>query len=270
MTLKISLLVLSYLVGALPFGVIIARLFYKTDIRQHGSKNTGATNVWRVLGWKPGLSTFILDFLKGFLPVLLAIHFAAEEMDAVLPVLAGVASIIGHNWSLFLKGSGGKGVATSAGVFIALMPEQTLIAILAFVLTKFAYKPIIKLLEERKNRVADDIEKSKVLDSKIKEADSAKNEVLAIARQESEKIIKSSEKNARDIKETILKEASDEVSKIKEEAKKQIGNDREKTMQDMKKELGKLIALSVEKTVGDVMESNTQKKLVEGAVKNIR
>ncbi len=143
-------------------------------------------------------------------------------------------------------------------------------AILAFVLTKFAYKPIIKLLEERKNRVADDIEKSKVLDSKIKEADSAKNEVLAIARQESEKIIKSSEKNARDIKETILKEASDEVSKIKEEAKKQIGNDREKTMQDMKKELGKLIALSVEKTVGDVMESNTQKKLVEGAVKNIR
>lgn len=160
---------------------------------------------------------------------------------------------------------------TQLGInWMLLIAQIVNFTILAFVLTKFIYKPIMKLLEERKNRVKGDIEKSNVLDAKIKEADSAKNEILSVARTESEKIIKSSEKNARDIKETILKEASDEVSKIKEEAKKQIGNDREKTMQDMKKELGKLIAVSVEKTIGDVMESNTQKKLVDEAVKSIR
>lgn len=122
----------SYLLGAMPFGVWIAKMFYHVDIREHGSKNTGATNVWRVLGAKPGLATFALDFFKGFLPVLLAKKFTVAE--PALPVFCGVAAIIGHNWSLFLRGKGGKGVATSAGVFIALLPVHTAIAILVFAL----------------------------------------------------------------------------------------------------------------------------------------
>ncbi len=120
----------GYLLGAVPFGVIIARVFYKTDIRQHGSRNTGATNVWRVLGKKPGITTLALDAVKGVVPVVVARHCFPN--DALLIMGAGLAAIIGHNWSIFLMGSGGKGVATSAGVFLALIPVQGLIAVGTF------------------------------------------------------------------------------------------------------------------------------------------
>lgn len=120
----------SYLSGSCPYGVWIGKYFYHVDIREYGSKNTGATNVWRVLGAKPGIITFTLDFLKGYLPVWWATHYHWPE--SVIPVMAGVAAIVGHNWSLFLKGKGGKGVATSAGVFMALMPLHTFIAIAVF------------------------------------------------------------------------------------------------------------------------------------------
>lgn len=119
----------------MPFGVWIAKVFYHVDIREHGSKNTGATNVWRVLGWKPGLSTFVLDFFKGFVPVWVANRYFGAGTE--MPVIAGVAAIVGHNWSIFLKGKGGKGVATSAGVFIALMPVHTAIAIAMFAIVFF-------------------------------------------------------------------------------------------------------------------------------------
>jgi len=129
-------LISGYLLGAIPFGVLIARHFYHVDIRDHGSKNPGATNVWRVLGARPGAATLALDGLKGALAVLFAMGLVPGEIGS--QVGAGMLAIVGHNWSVFLKGRGGKGVATSAGVFLALMPLHTLIALavfLAFFLT---------------------------------------------------------------------------------------------------------------------------------------
>lgn len=130
----------GYLLGAIPFGVIIARSFYHTDIRRHGSKNTGATNVWRVLGWKPGASTLALDAMKGVIPVMTAKHFFPGM--PLLAMGAGFASIVGHNWSVFLMGSGGKGVATSAGVFMALIPLHGLVALATFLIFFFTTKHV--------------------------------------------------------------------------------------------------------------------------------
>ncbi len=122
----------GYLLGAIPFGVLIARHYYHIDIREQGSKNPGATNVWRVLGAKPGASTLALDALKGVLAVLLAKALVPDEIGT--QVAAGMLAIVGHNWSVFLKGKGGKGVATSAGVFLALMPIHALIALVVFLI----------------------------------------------------------------------------------------------------------------------------------------
>lgn len=124
------LLIGSYLVGSLPFGVLIAKGVYGIDIREHGSRNTGATNVWRVIGPKPGAATLALDALKGAAGVIAARLVYPDALG--LHVAAGVAAIVGHNWSVFLRGKGGKGVATSAGVFLALMPFHAVIAIVAF------------------------------------------------------------------------------------------------------------------------------------------
>jgi glycerol-3-phosphate acyltransferase PlsY len=128
--IDLLLIVASYFIGAIPFGVIISRKFYGVDIRTVGSRNPGATNVWRTLGAKPGAATLALDALKGAAGIV-ACRFLLPGVLGV-QVACGVAAIIGHNWSVFLKGSGGKGVATSAGVFIALMPAHAAIAIAVF------------------------------------------------------------------------------------------------------------------------------------------
>ncbi|MCB4757414.1 MAG: glycerol-3-phosphate 1-O-acyltransferase PlsY [Elusimicrobia bacterium] len=127
-----ALIAFGYFLGAIPFGYLIAKKYYRIDIRKHGSGNTGATNVWRVLGKKPGLATLALDITKGFLPVLLARLLLPGEYGTAL--FCGAAAVIGHNWSVYLKGSGGKGVATSAGVFLALLPKHTLLAIAVFLI----------------------------------------------------------------------------------------------------------------------------------------
>jgi acyl phosphate:glycerol-3-phosphate acyltransferase len=124
------LIVVSYFLGAIPVGVIISKKYYGMDIRQHGSGNPGATNVWRVLGAKPGIATLLLDGLKGAAGIILAKILIPNEVGS--QIACGIAAILGHNWSVFLKGSGGKGVATSAGVFLALMPFHTLIALAVF------------------------------------------------------------------------------------------------------------------------------------------
>jgi glycerol-3-phosphate acyltransferase PlsY len=115
-----------YLVGSVPTGYLMGRS-RGLDIRQHGSGNIGATNVWRVMGRSWGLVAFAADFLKGFLPLFLlrTLAFPAGTNSwtvALLLVLCGLAAIIGHNYTPWLGFKGGKGVATSGGVLAALMP----------------------------------------------------------------------------------------------------------------------------------------------------
>ena len=118
---------LSYLLGSVPSGLICGKLLWGVDLREHGSRNIGATNAWRTLGKGPGILVFLLDFLKGFVSVWFGIHFAGTPLAMVL---CGVFAILGHSCSVFLGFKGGKGVATGLGVIAMLMPSVTLIVFL--------------------------------------------------------------------------------------------------------------------------------------------
>ena len=125
-------LALFYFVGSIPTGFLIGKA-RGIDIRQHGSGNIGATNIWRVFGWKWGLVAFVSDFLKGFLLLFLyQQNFNADGeigTDCLFLVIAGVTAIIGHNYTPWLGFKGGKGIATSAGVLAALMPPVLAVAL---------------------------------------------------------------------------------------------------------------------------------------------
>lgn len=122
MILELFLVILlAYLVGSIPTGYIIVKLFTGQDIRTIGSGSTGATNVKRVMGKKWFFIVMILDAIKGALPVILAKIFATAFVEiGLLPVLAAVAVIIGHSKSVFLKFTGGKSVASGVGTILAL------------------------------------------------------------------------------------------------------------------------------------------------------
>ena len=121
----ITLVLFSYLLGSVPTGYLIAKRAMGIDIREHGSGNPGAANVYRTVGKWAGISTFLIDALKGFIPVCLARHFCPENYWVA--IACGVIAILGHMWTIYLKFRGGKGVATSAGVFAALLPVPTAI-----------------------------------------------------------------------------------------------------------------------------------------------
>lgn len=114
----IAAFIAGFVLGSIPFGLIIARTLKGVDIRKHGSGNIGATNVARVVGKGAGLLTFFLDVAKGFLPVLVF----KQVLSTNVGILAGVGAIAGHIFCPFLRFRGGKGVATSLGVFIGLAP----------------------------------------------------------------------------------------------------------------------------------------------------
>lgn len=114
-------LFLSYLLGSIPTGYIICRLLKGIDIRSFGSGNIGATNVSRVVGKLPGVVTLVLDILKGFIAVTLIPLLIANKTD-LLRIMCALAVISGHNWTVFLKFRGGKGVATTAGALLGLLP----------------------------------------------------------------------------------------------------------------------------------------------------
>jgi acyl phosphate:glycerol-3-phosphate acyltransferase len=114
----VVLFVLAYLCGSIPFGVIVGKLFYGVDVRQHGSGNVGTTNVFRVLGKKAGAAVMVCDILKGWLPAFVAVQFFSPWAA----IFIAAAPVIGHMYSIFLKGRGGKGIATGAGVVLALVP----------------------------------------------------------------------------------------------------------------------------------------------------
>ena len=143
---------LAFLLGSIPFGLIIARA-KGIDIRQHGSGNIGATNVLRVIGKKYGISCLFLDALKGFIPTVVAIsciRYAGMHNPLAIPglaafsqeftiqtaqifqVLTGLSAVLGHNYSPWIAFRGGKGIATSAGVLIALMPAAIVIIIVVW------------------------------------------------------------------------------------------------------------------------------------------
>ena len=114
----VALLVAGYLVGSIPFGLVIGKVFYGIDVREHGSGNFGTTNVFRVLGKKAGVAVFILDMLKGYIPAALG----AWLFGPWLAVFIAAAPVIGHVYPIYLKGRGGKGIATGAAVVLALVP----------------------------------------------------------------------------------------------------------------------------------------------------
>ena len=133
-------LIASYFLGSVPFGLLAARV-KGVDIRKHGSGNIGATNVWRVCGWRYGLPVFVLDVIKGVAAVWLsrwiAVKFSGDAAWA--GIVGAMACIIGHSFPVWLGFKGGKGVATSLGVFLGLMPVPSLIALaLWFVVFKMS------------------------------------------------------------------------------------------------------------------------------------
>jgi glycerol-3-phosphate acyltransferase PlsY len=131
----VVLVLLAYLIGAIPFGVLAGRLAKGIDLRRHGSQRTGATNALRTLGLHWAAAVFVLDVSKGAAAVLLAraLYLAGPPGFAEWVVAAcGVAAVVGHNWSVFIGFGGGRGVATSAGGLLAISP-LTLVAVVPLV-----------------------------------------------------------------------------------------------------------------------------------------
>ena len=134
--LLLFIVVVSYLLGSFPTGFLVARA-RGIDIRQHGSGNIGATNVFRTLGRKWGTLVFAGDVLKGVAAVRLAIllaQYAGEATPQVAGMVAAICCVVGHCFPCWLRFKGGKGIATSAGVLIGLVPLETLVILLTWLL----------------------------------------------------------------------------------------------------------------------------------------
>ena len=140
------ILLLSYLAGSIPGSVWMGQLLYGVDVRKHGSLNAGATNVFRVLGWKAGVLSTIVDLGKGLLAagVIASIRidelpsgFAFWQVESVVRLLAGIAAIVGHMLPIWARFRGGKGVNTAAGVLFAITPKTMWIVIGVFALVLY-------------------------------------------------------------------------------------------------------------------------------------
>jgi len=137
----IAIIVLAYLIGSFPTAVLVGKLFYHVDIRTKGSKNAGATNTVRVLGWKAGIPVLVFDVFKGWfvlqLPSLFNLGSFTPNQHIYLQIILGVAVVVGHILPVFAGFKGGKGVATLLGVTIALFPEASGLTALIFFLVLF-------------------------------------------------------------------------------------------------------------------------------------
>lgn len=123
------IIVLAYLLGSIPSGLIIGKVFHGVDIREHGSGNLGGTNSFRVLGKKAGLVVTIADILKGTIAVSLPLIFGSEDMHKLIP---GVFAVIGHMYPIFAGFKGGKAVATSGGVLLGYAFPMFIIMLIVF------------------------------------------------------------------------------------------------------------------------------------------
>jgi acyl phosphate:glycerol-3-phosphate acyltransferase len=132
-------IVFGYLLGSVSFSILIARWLRRIDIRQHGSGNAGATNTLRVLGIGPAIGVFLLDVLKGSVAVYAGFHTGDDS--GWVPVLCGLAAIIGHNWPIYFRFKGGKGIATTIGAMVlwAFYPSlfAGIVAIVVIALTRY-------------------------------------------------------------------------------------------------------------------------------------
>lgn len=126
----ILLLFIAYLLGSIPSGLWIGQAFFNTNIREHGSGNTGTTNTFRILGPTAGTIVFVIDFLKGTLAALLPFFF---HLEGVSPILFGLMAVLGHTFPIFAQFKGGKAVATSAGMLLGVAPAFCLYLVVIFV-----------------------------------------------------------------------------------------------------------------------------------------
>lgn len=136
--LSIILFITSYLIGAIPFGLLIGRIFFNIDIREHGSKNIGSTNAFRILGKKGGIPVFLLDTFKGSLVIIIvnAILIPNNIFVNQIPVIFyGVAAVIGHVLPVYFDFKGGKAVATGLGMTLAISPLAGVLCLIAFAIT---------------------------------------------------------------------------------------------------------------------------------------
>jgi acyl phosphate:glycerol-3-phosphate acyltransferase len=136
--LTLLLALVGYLLGSIPFGILLAKIFGGKDVRQHGSGNIGATNVSRVAGPLAGILTLVLDAGKGGGAVWLAAQLTGYRASAMM--FAGVAALLGHCFPVWLKFKGGKGVATALGIFMALCPLAALTAFILFLLVMLFWR----------------------------------------------------------------------------------------------------------------------------------
>ncbi|HAQ6709952.1 glycerol-3-phosphate 1-O-acyltransferase PlsY [Enterococcus faecium] len=130
----ILLLILAYLLGSIPSGVWIGKLFFKKDIRQHGSGNTGTTNTFRVLGKTAGIVVLLMDILKGTLATCLPM---ISHLSGINPLWFGVCAILGHTFPIFAGFKGGKAVATSAGMLLGFNPVFFVYSCIIFIVSLF-------------------------------------------------------------------------------------------------------------------------------------
>jgi acyl phosphate:glycerol-3-phosphate acyltransferase len=141
--LTVGLFITAYLFGSIPSAVWFGKLLYGVDVREHGSKNAGATNTVRVLGWRAGFPVLILDILKGFLAVNLAwlsSNISGTEDYVNLQLILGAFAVLGHIFPVFASFRGGKGVACLFGIILAIAPLPTLIALGIFLVSLFTTK----------------------------------------------------------------------------------------------------------------------------------
>lgn len=138
------ILILSYLVGSIPSGMIIAKKFGNINIKQHGSGNVGGTNVFRVMGWKFGVSVIIFDALKGAIAVIFISRLYWGNFPfpnqtpfddfTLIQIMAGITAVIGHVWTIFAQFKGGKGIATGLGVLITIITLDIALALAIFII----------------------------------------------------------------------------------------------------------------------------------------
>lgn len=134
---EIIIVVFAYLIGSIPTGLLLVKAFSGVDIRETGSGNIGATNVYRTLGRKVGLLTLIGDCLKGVIPVVAAISLGLPDFWIAV---VGLAAFLGHVYTVFLRFKGGKGVATALGVFLAASPLSVPVALVVFSLILYKWR----------------------------------------------------------------------------------------------------------------------------------